>query len=261
VAVVANAGADAVICPGGSTTIGTPGVAGLDYLWSPGGETTAQILVSPTVDTTYSLEASNACDELVDTVTVTIDTAPAIANAGPDISTCAGAPVQIGTAGLAGYTYSWTPGGATTAQVTVSPSIPTTYTVTATRTCDDATDSVDVAITAPPAAPTLTSPSNGAVSVDPPIVLAWNSAAGATSYLVELADNPGLVTPIVSQTLPGTSVDLGALPVGTYFWRVTPNGTCPGGAASATFSFTVDNVIFIDGFGTEDTTAWSAVVP
>ncbi|MGH6690530.1 MAG: M36 family metallopeptidase, partial [Gammaproteobacteria bacterium] len=69
-----------------------------------------------------------------------------IADAGPDKSICAGDSTTIGTAALAGHSYSWSPGGQTTAQITVSPAVTTTYTVTATTACGSAQDSVTVTV-------------------------------------------------------------------------------------------------------------------
>ena len=63
-----------------------------------------------------------------------------------------------------------------------------------------------------------------------------------------------------SQDTAATSANFNSLPLGTYFWRVTSSGSCPGGGVSATFSFTVNNILFIDGFETNDTTAWSVTV-
>ena len=69
-----------------------------------------------------------------------------IADAGPDQSICLGESATIGTPALADHTYSWSPGGQTSAQITVSPSSTTTYTVTATTTCGSANDSVTVTV-------------------------------------------------------------------------------------------------------------------
>ena len=69
-----------------------------------------------------------------------------VANAGPDQATTPGSSVTIGTPAQAGTTYSWSPGGETTAQITVSPAATTTYTVTATTTCGSASDSVVVSV-------------------------------------------------------------------------------------------------------------------
>ena len=73
-------------------------------------------------------------------------TPQANANAGPDQSISEGSSVQIGTPAQAGHTYSWSPGGATSAQITVSPTSTTIYTVTATTSCGSAQDSVTVTV-------------------------------------------------------------------------------------------------------------------
>jgi extracellular elastinolytic metalloproteinase len=69
-----------------------------------------------------------------------------VANAGPDASICPGQSVTLGTAAAPGTTYSWSPGGATTAQITVAPGSTTTYTVTATTSCGSTTDSATVTV-------------------------------------------------------------------------------------------------------------------
>jgi extracellular elastinolytic metalloproteinase len=69
-----------------------------------------------------------------------------VADAGPDKNISAGGSTTIGTAAQAGTTYSWSPGGATTAQITVSPASTTVYTVTATTSCGSSQDSVTVSV-------------------------------------------------------------------------------------------------------------------
>jgi extracellular elastinolytic metalloproteinase len=70
----------------------------------------------------------------------------AVANAGPDQSICTGQSVTLGTPALPNTTYSWSPGGATTAQIAVAPGSTTTYTVTATTTCGSTSDSATVTV-------------------------------------------------------------------------------------------------------------------
>jgi len=70
---IADAGADRTICLGDSTTLGTPAQSGHSYSWSPGGQTTAQINVSPSTQTTYTLTATTSCGSDQDSVTVFID--------------------------------------------------------------------------------------------------------------------------------------------------------------------------------------------
>lgn len=69
-----------------------------------------------------------------------------VANAGPDQAICPGASVTLGTAAQPNTTYSWSPGGATTAQITVAPTTTTTYTLTATTSCGSASDQVTVSV-------------------------------------------------------------------------------------------------------------------
>ncbi|MCP4661392.1 MAG: hypothetical protein GY856_38810 [bacterium] len=69
-----------------------------------------------------------------------------IADAGPGPTICLGDAVTIGTAAQAGHTYSWSPGGETTAQITVSPASTTIYTVTSTTICGSAQDTVMVSV-------------------------------------------------------------------------------------------------------------------
>ena len=70
-----------------------------------------------------------------------------IADAGADRQIDEGDSTTLGTPAQPATTYSWSPGGATTAQITVSPTTTTTYTVTATTSCGSAQDSVTVSVT------------------------------------------------------------------------------------------------------------------
>ena len=73
-------------------------------------------------------------------------TPPAVADAGNDVTINEGSSTLLGTAAQAGNSYSWSPGGQTTAQINVSPTSTTTYTVTATTSCGSAQDSVTVTV-------------------------------------------------------------------------------------------------------------------
>jgi hypothetical protein len=69
-----------------------------------------------------------------------------VADAGPDLVICLGDSVTIGTIEQPDHTYSWSPAGATSAQITVSPAATTTYTLTASTFCGNATDTVAVLV-------------------------------------------------------------------------------------------------------------------
>jgi trimeric autotransporter adhesin len=110
-------------------------------------------------------------------------TPTATANAGPDRSIGAGGSTTIGTPALAGHTYSWSPGGQTAAEITVSPASTTTYTVTATTACGSANDSVTVTVTVADTTPpstSITSPANGA------------TVSGTVTVTASASDNVGV---------------------------------------------------------------------
>jgi hypothetical protein len=126
--VPADAGADLAVCPGGSELIGTPGVPGLTYLWSPAtgldDATLAQPTATVTQNTTYTLSATDAvgCWN-TDQMTLSIF-GDGDAQTGPDETICPGGSVTISASG--GVSYLWTPAvsldDATSATPTASPS-------------------------------------------------------------------------------------------------------------------------------------------
>ena len=99
-----------------------------------------------------------------------------------------------------------------------------------------------VLASAAPISATLTSPSDGAGGVSTSAQLSWQAVPNAVSYLVEVADNPGFINPVFSDSTTATEIAVPSLEtVTTYFWRVTAENDCGAGTASATFSFTTAN--------------------
>jgi hypothetical protein len=143
-----------VNCTNTSATLTASG--GGTYSWSPGGATTAQITVSPTTTTTYTVtvtDANGCTDQKSQQITVdqTAPTAGIVASR--TTVNCTNTSATLTASG--GGTYSWSPGGATTAQITVSPTTTTTYTVTVTGTngcTDQKSQQISVDQTAPTAA-------------------------------------------------------------------------------------------------------------
>lgn len=128
----ADAGANTFVCIGNSVNLTASG--GGTYLWS-NGSTSQTISVAPVSAGYYYVTVTNAagCSRR-DSVNVGIRSLPN-ANAGPDQSICPGGSVTLNATG--GGTYQWSPGGATTPSISVSPSSTTTYivTVTGSNTC------------------------------------------------------------------------------------------------------------------------------
>lgn len=134
----------ATICEGASATLtagsGQYGIAPYAYSWSPGGQTTQSITVSPTSTTSYTATVTDACGQII-TNTYTLTVTPNN-NPGFTISpnpACAGQGITM-TASGTGTAYNWqTPSANITAQngaqiITRTYATPGTYNVTMTTT-------------------------------------------------------------------------------------------------------------------------------
>ncbi|HRZ75986.1 MAG TPA: SBBP repeat-containing protein, partial [Bacteroidales bacterium] len=120
-----DAGADRSICFGESTTLNATGNAN-SYTWTS--LTGNPLIVSPLVNTTYTVVASSALGcTATDQVTVTVKLLPGV-NAGQDQSICYGGSAVLTAVGNAA-SYAWS--GYAGNPITVSPGNTTTYTVTA----------------------------------------------------------------------------------------------------------------------------------
>ena len=141
--VTAGAGSNKTITEGDSITLTAAG--GDSYIWSTG-ETTQNIVVSPTTTTTYTVTAKKGSCEDTDTVTITVNEATSstvTANAGSDESICLGESVTLTASG--GTSYKWST-GQTAKSITVSPSSTQTYTVTVSEGSVSDTDDVIVTV-------------------------------------------------------------------------------------------------------------------
>ena len=117
-------------CAGQAATLtATPSAAGGTYLWSPGGQTSNTITVSPTNTTSYSVVYTlNGCSSASSSGTVTVAPSPTVSIA--PVTFCPGTSVTLNaTASPTGGTFSWSPGGQNTSSITVSPAATTTYNV------------------------------------------------------------------------------------------------------------------------------------
>ena len=150
---VADAGPDASICAGTSTTLNASASSGtmpLSYHWSNGVNTASQV-VSPVATTTYNLTvtSANGCTS-TDQITVTANPLP-VANAGPDAGVCLGTNTTLNASASTGtlpLSYHWS-NGVNTASQAVSPVATTTYNLTVTS-ADGCTSSDQVTITLNP---------------------------------------------------------------------------------------------------------------
>src|SRR4029079_8686048 len=119
------------ICSGQTATLtATPSAPGGTYTWSPGGQSTQSITVSPTVTTTYSVSYTlPGCPSgATASGTVTVSPAPVLTVNSETI--CSGQTATLtATPSTPGGSYAWSPGGQSTQSISVSPTVTTTYSV------------------------------------------------------------------------------------------------------------------------------------
>jgi hypothetical protein len=132
--------------------------------------------------------------------------------------------------------------GATSANFTVTTSTVTTPTsVTITGTYNGASRTVSLTVNpAPPAAPSLVSPANGA-TVSQPVTFDWSDVAGAASYTIQIDNSSGFTAPLtLTQSVTVSQVAVTGLPAQQLFWRVRAvNSAGTNGAFSSSRGITV----------------------
>ena len=217
------------VCSGGSTQLNvTPtGDVAYIYQWTsvPAGFTSnvQSPTVSPTVNTVYNVTIKNGPCAATASVTVTVSDPPtATATATPN-TICNGASSQLNVtlSGSGTYTYSWTsnpPGFTSTLQnPTVTPSVTTTYYVTATNGSCTANGSVVVTLSNPMTVAATAAPSsicpgqssqlNAQVTGATSVTYAWiSNPAGFTSTLQNPSVTPGITTTYTVTASNGTCI-------------------------------------------------------
>ena len=171
----------------------------------------------------------------------------------PEIDTTTASPNYTPGSALAPGTYYWRVRGA--------------------NTCGDGPWSAAWTFTVvvpPSSAPGLITPSNGSSTCDTTPGFAWSAVSGATSYQIQVDDDPGFGSPEIDTTTASPNYTPGsAMPAGTYYWRVRGSNICDNGPWSAVWSLTIMTspsapglVAPANGSSTCDTTPtfdWSAV--
>jgi hypothetical protein len=183
------------ICSGSSATL--TGSGATTYSWTPGTLTGTSVVVSPTVNTTYTVIGADAagCTNS-NTVSVAIDTPTITATATPT-SLCVSGTVTLNASGA--VTYTWNPGALTGSNVLVTPTITTTYTV-------DGTNAAGCTGTTVITVSVLTTPTITASASPTTICSGYTTtltSTGALSYTWNpgaLNGNTVVVTPTVTTT-------------------------------------------------------------
>ena len=231
------------ICAGKTTTLTASSPdAGGTYSWAPGGATTNAITVSPASNTTYTVTYTIGATTCAKTATsaITVKPLPTMTVTPTSSAICAGVSTTLNTnVNPAGGTYSWSPGGASTSSITVSPTASTTYTLTYTAGNGCSQTNASAVITVTPlddANFSYPSATYCATGTDPTATI---SVPGG----VFSATPAGLV---FLNTATG-EIDLSASALNTYSVKYTTNGVCPNskivnvtvtGATNANFTYT-----------------------
>lgn len=203
------------ICAGETISlIGTPSSLGGIFAWSPSGESTPSISVTPTTTSTYTVYYSiGSCMDSAEAI-ITVNPIPII-NAGTDITLCSGQNTTLSATG--GISYTWDNG--ITNGVAFNPNLGTTvYTVTGTDVngCS-ASDIVSVTVLANPTANASFTPSSG---IAPLTVDFANLGTGGSSYFWNFGNGQ-------SETTLSTSTVSTSYESGTYTITLTvSNGSC-----------------------------------
>lgn len=135
---------DANICDGGTVTLNAvPDVAGGTYLWSPGGETSSSISVSPTSTTNYTVTYTlPGCSPGNDVAIVTVGTTPTLSLNVVTPTICEGETATLtANPSVGGGTFDWTPFSGSGA--TINPVLFTTTTYTVSYTVDGCTSTLE----------------------------------------------------------------------------------------------------------------------
>lgn len=93
------------LCTGTSATLSANGAT--TYTWQPGNLTGNSIVVSPSVNTTYSVIGSNGSCNDSSSVLLTVNATPTV-TATLNSSGCIGDQISLSASGPTNYTYSWT---------------------------------------------------------------------------------------------------------------------------------------------------------
>jgi len=188
-----SAGPDQTICAGETATLTASGAD--TYLWSTG-ETTATIVVSPIVTTTYSVTGYTDCGQGNAEVTVFVLEGPVV-DLGDDVEVCQGEEATLDAGTFPNVSYLWST-GATTQTITVTAA--GNYWVTVTNLDNGCSSTDTIAVILNPLPPAETGP-NQTICLGQEIILGpTNPVPSPTStyFWTSVPPDPSLTQPTIS---------------------------------------------------------------
>jgi gliding motility-associated-like protein len=183
------------ICANESATLtASPSTAGGTYLWTPNGQTTNSITVTPAATSSFSVVYSlNGCQSTAASGTVTVNSSPTVSFTADQLTGCAPLTVQLTNTGSSNGTYSWALGNGqslsgSSTQYTFSQGgcYDITLTTTENGCSNTATIQDYICVENPPVASFVTSPN---VFTQPSQNISFtNNTIGASSYTWNFGD-------------------------------------------------------------------------
>ncbi|MBP7809996.1 MAG: T9SS type A sorting domain-containing protein [Bacteroidia bacterium] len=174
------------VCAGGSSTITASGAT--TYSWSTSA-TTSSIVVTPTANTIYTVTGANGTCINTRTVLVAFSVNPTVNITPASATICSGNSTTLTGSGATNYT--WMPSGNTTASISASPSITTTYTLTGTNAAGcSGTRTVQVTVNTTPTVNVVANPtlvcggSSSTLTASGATTYSWNTSATTSSIVV-----------------------------------------------------------------------------
>jgi len=217
----------AAICAGGSQMFAvnpTGGTPGYTYLWSDGSTGTS---ITTNAAGTYSVTVtdSNGCTTTC-SATLTVNPLPTVSVNSATICN-GGSATLTATTSASSPSYLWSPGGATTASITVSPASTTIYTVTVTDGSTGCANSGSGTVTVNPLPSTPTASNDGPICAGGTLTLSTPTVAGATySWTGPNSFASSQQAPSIANATTAAS--------GTYFVTITDSNGCTSAAGSTT---------------------------
>lgn len=161
------------LCAGNTATLHVTGAS--SYTWSNGASTANQT-VNPTSSITYTVSGVLGACSGTAAITLNVSVTPTITISSSSSSVCSGNAINLAANGATNYT--WTPSGITTASISVTPSVSSTYTVRGSNPgCPIRTSTISVSVVPSPTVSISSSASLICAGEDLAI-----SASGAASY-------------------------------------------------------------------------------
>jgi hypothetical protein len=263
---ISAAASQPTLCVGKSVTLTASGYS--SYTWMPGSASSPVIVVSPSINTVYTLSAANNSCSASQTLAISAYINPTITTIAPSPTLCSAVPYTFSASGAQSYT--WNPGAVIGATATLYPQTNTDFTVVGTSV--QGCTAVAIPLTTIYPTPTLTAASNVS-SVCPNSTGYSLTASGANSYLwMPVGANTSsfwyylvnvgnvIHTHTVTGTLGGcvssAIVTVQILPTPTINLTASSNTVCSGGIITLSV-----NGASTYSWGTSSTTTISPVYP